>query len=144
MQKYDAVVGDTTIIADCSLYVDFTLPYSESGVSMIVLTEDSERNSLWIFLKPLSLDLWLTTGVAFIFTGFVIWLLEHRENTEFRSPAQQQLGMIFWFSFSTLVFAHNRCYFQCHTSESGEQLVKVCADYMGFCGTDPNRVTLQD
>ncbi|XP_040374510.1 glutamate receptor 2.9-like isoform X1 [Rosa chinensis] len=106
MQKYDAVVGDTTIIADCSLYVDFTLPYSESGVSMIVLTEDSERNSLWIFLKPLSLDLWLTTGVAFIFTGFVIWLLEHRENTEFRSPAQQQLGMIFWFSFSTLVFAH--------------------------------------
>ncbi|KAM5553990.1 glutamate receptor 2.9-like [Rosa sericea] len=106
LQKYDAVVGDTTIIANRSLYVDFTLPYTESGVSMIVLTEDSERNSLWIFLKPLSLDLWLTTGAAFIFTGFVIWLLEHRENTEFRGPPQQQLGMIFWFSFSTLVFAH--------------------------------------
>ncbi|KAM5553985.1 hypothetical protein ABKV19_025959 [Rosa sericea] len=73
---------------------------------MIVLTEDCERNSVWIFLKPLSLGLWLTTGVAFIFTGFVIWLLEHRENTEFRGPPQQQLGMIFWFSFSTLVFAH--------------------------------------
>ncbi|XP_024194063.1 glutamate receptor 2.9 isoform X2 [Rosa chinensis] len=106
LQKYDAVVGDTTIVADRSLYVDFTLPYSESGVSMIVLTEDSERNNLWIFLKPLSLGLWLTTGVAFIFTGFVIWLLEHRENTEFRGPPQKQLGMIFWFSFSTLVFAH--------------------------------------
>ncbi|XP_061995128.1 glutamate receptor 2.9-like isoform X2 [Rosa rugosa] len=106
LQKYDAVVGDTTIVANRSLYVDFTLPYSESGVSMIVLTEDSERNSVWIFLKPLSLGLWLTTGVAFIFTGFVIWLLEHRENTEFRGPPQQQLGMIFWFSFSTLVFAH--------------------------------------
>ncbi|KAM5553986.1 hypothetical protein ABKV19_025960 [Rosa sericea] len=106
LQKYDAVVGDTTIIADRSLYVDFTLPYSESGFSMIVLTEDSEKNSLWIFLKPLSWRLWLTTGVAFILTGFVIWLLEHRENTEFRGPPQQQLGMIFWFSFSTLVFAH--------------------------------------
>ncbi|XP_040374627.1 glutamate receptor 2.7-like [Rosa chinensis] len=102
--KYDAVVGDTTIVANRSLYVDFMLPYTESGVSMMVLTEDSERNSLWIFLKPLSLDLWLTTGVAFIFTGFVIWLLEHRENTEFRGPPQQQLGMIFWFSFSTLAF----------------------------------------
>nr|XP_011466282.1 PREDICTED: glutamate receptor 2.8-like [Fragaria vesca subsp. vesca] len=106
LQKYDAVVGDTTIVADRSLYVDFTLPYSESGVSMIVLTEDIERNNIWIFLKPLSWDLWLTTGVAFIVTGVVIWALEHRENTEFRGPPQQQLGMIFWFSFSTLVFAH--------------------------------------
>ncbi|PRQ37558.1 putative periplasmic binding protein-like I [Rosa chinensis] len=106
LQKYDAVVGDTTIVANRSIYVDFTLPYSESGVSMIVLTEDSESNSLWIFLKPLSLGLWLTTGIAFILTGFVIWVLEHRENTEFRGPPQQQLGMIFWFSFSTLVFAH--------------------------------------
>ncbi|KAL6191516.1 hypothetical protein ACLB2K_037906 [Fragaria x ananassa] len=83
IKKYDAVVGDTTIVANRSLYVDFTLPYSESGVSMI-----------------------LTTGIAFIVTGVVIWALEHRENIEFRGPPQQQLGMIFWFSFSTLVFAH--------------------------------------
>ncbi|KAK9931934.1 hypothetical protein M0R45_019188 [Rubus argutus] len=106
LQKYDAVVGDTTIVANRSAYVDFTLPYSESGVSMIVLTESSDRNNIWIFLEPLSLDLWLTTGAAFICTGFVIWVLEHRLNTEFRGPPQQQLGMIFWFSFSTLVFAH--------------------------------------
>ncbi|KAL6292722.1 hypothetical protein ACE6H2_000864 [Prunus campanulata] len=102
---YDAVVGDTTIVANRSSYVDFTLPYSESGVSMVVLMEDNERDNIWIFLKPLSLDLWLTTGAAFIFTGCVIWVLEHRVNTEFRGPPEQQLGMIFWFSFSTLVFA---------------------------------------
>ncbi|XP_021800295.1 glutamate receptor 2.7-like [Prunus avium] len=104
--RYDAVVGDTTIVANRSSYVDFTLPYSESGVSMVVLTEDNQRDNIWIFLKPLSLDLWLTTGAAFIFTGCVIWVLEHRVNTEFRGPPEQQLGMIFWFSFSTLVFAH--------------------------------------
>ncbi|PRQ37565.1 putative periplasmic binding protein-like I [Rosa chinensis] len=123
MSKYDAVVGDTTIVANRSLYVDFMLPYTESGVSMMVLTEDSERNSLWIFLKPLSLDLWLTTGVAFIFTGFVIWLLEHRENTEFRGPPQQQLGMIFWFSFSTLVFAHSKLNMICIAFPIGSPLV---------------------
>ncbi|KAL6189121.1 hypothetical protein ACLB2K_040511 [Fragaria x ananassa] len=72
-RKYDAVVGDTTIVANRSLYVDFTLPYSESGVSMIVLTEDIERNNIWIFLKPLRWDLWLTTGIAFIVTGVVIY-----------------------------------------------------------------------
>ncbi|KAF5461787.1 hypothetical protein F2P56_017858 [Juglans regia] len=106
LQKYDAVVGDTTIVADRSLYVDFTLPYSESGVSMVVLVKDEEKNNFWIFLKPLSLDLWLATGAAFVFTGLVIWVLEHRINSEFRGPPDQQIGMIFWFSFSTLVFAH--------------------------------------
>ncbi|PQQ00290.1 glutamate receptor 2.8-like [Prunus yedoensis var. nudiflora] len=102
---YDAVVGDTTIVAKRSSYVDFTLPYSESGVSMVVLMEHKERDNIWIFLKPLSLDIWLTTGAAFIFTGCVIWVLEHRVNSEFRGPPEQQLSMIFWFSFSTLVFA---------------------------------------
>jgi hypothetical protein len=36
MQKYDAVIGDTTIVANRSTYVDFTLPFSESGVLMVV------------------------------------------------------------------------------------------------------------
>ncbi|XP_059461982.1 glutamate receptor 2.8-like [Corylus avellana] len=106
LKKYDAVVGDTTIVANRSTYVDFTLPYSESGVSMVVLMKDNERNNFWIFLKPLSLDLWLATSAAFVFTGLVIWVLEHRINGEFRGPPEQQLGTIFWFSFSTLVFAH--------------------------------------
>ena len=100
---YDAVIGDITIIANRSTYVDFTLPYTESGVQMVVSVNDDERKSLWIFLKPLSLNLWLTTGVAFIFTGLVVWVLEHRVNNEFRGPPKQQLSLIFWFSFSTLV-----------------------------------------
>ncbi|XP_041021383.1 glutamate receptor 2.8-like isoform X1 [Juglans microcarpa x Juglans regia] len=106
LQNYDAVVGATTIVANRSLYVDFTLPYSESGVSMVVPVKDDEKNKFWIFLKPLSLDLWVTTFAAFVFTGLVIWVLEHRINREFRGPPDQHLGMIFWFSFSTLVFAH--------------------------------------
>ncbi|XP_031252118.1 glutamate receptor 2.8-like [Pistacia vera] len=105
-QVYDAVVGDVEIVANRSTYVDFTLPYSESGVSMVVLMKDDEKKDFWIFLKPLSLDLWLTTGLVFILTGLVIWVLEHRINTEFRGPPEHQLGTIFWFSFSTLVFAH--------------------------------------
>ena len=107
IQKFDAVVGDTTINANRTSYVDFTLPYSDPGFSMVVKIKDNEKKNIWIFLKPLSWDLWLTTGGAFIFTGFVVWIFEHRTNTEFRGPPNQQLGTIFWFSFSTLVFAHN-------------------------------------
>ncbi|XP_058113310.1 glutamate receptor 2.7-like [Magnolia sinica] len=107
LQKFDAMVADTTITANRSLYVDFTLPYTESGVAMVVPIKDDESKKAWIFLKPLTVDLWLTSGVFFIFTGFVVWILEHRLNDEFRGPPSQQLGMIFWFSFSTLVFAHS-------------------------------------
>ncbi|KAK9931913.1 hypothetical protein M0R45_019167 [Rubus argutus] len=32
LNKFDAVVGDTTIIAYRTSYVDFTLPYFESGL----------------------------------------------------------------------------------------------------------------
>ncbi|KAL4655135.1 hypothetical protein ACB092_01G429400 [Castanea dentata] len=104
--KYDAVVGDITIMPHRSVYVDFTLPYTKSGLSMAVLVKDDESKNLWIFLKPLSLNLWLTTGATFIFTGLVVWVLEHRVNSEFRGSPKQQLGLIFWFSFSTLAFAH--------------------------------------
>ncbi|KAG8380248.1 hypothetical protein BUALT_Bualt07G0173500 [Buddleja alternifolia] len=104
--KYDAVVGDVTIVANRSRFVDFTFPYTESGVSIIVPIKDNDRKNAWIFMKPLTTGLWLTIGAFFVFTGFVVWVLEHRFNKEFRGPPLQQIGMIFWFSFSTLVFTH--------------------------------------
>ncbi|KAL6345712.1 hypothetical protein AAG906_017453 [Vitis piasezkii] len=103
--KYDAVVGDTPILANRSLYVDFTLPYTESGVSMIVPIIYNRSKNAWVFLKPLTWDLWVTSACFFVFIGFVIWTLEHRINEDFREARSHQVGTIFWFSFSTLVFA---------------------------------------
>ncbi|XP_077236765.1 glutamate receptor 2.8-like [Tasmannia lanceolata] len=106
-RKYDAVVGDITIRADRLQYVDFTLPYSESGVSMVVPIIDDDTKNAWIFLRPLTMNLWLATGFAFIFIGFVVWVLEHRINDEFRGASySEQVSLVLWFSFSTLVFAH--------------------------------------
>ncbi|KAI3775176.1 hypothetical protein L1987_49745 [Smallanthus sonchifolius] len=102
---FDAVVGDVTILADRWDYVDFTFPYTEAGISMIVPFVD-ERKSSWIFVRPLEKELWITTGAFFIYTGLVVWVLEHRVNKEFRGARCQQVGIIFWFSFSTLVYAH--------------------------------------
>ena len=107
MQNFDAVVGDVTIIANRSLYVDFTLPYTESGVSMIVPVKENTHTSAWTFLKPLTMDLWLGSFAFFIYTGFVVWVIEHRIHMEFRGPLSHQIGTIFYFSFSTLVFAHS-------------------------------------
>ncbi|KAL9442814.1 hypothetical protein AB3S75_016222 [Citrus x aurantiifolia] len=105
LEEFDAVVGDTTIVFNRSNYVDFTLPYTESGVSMIVPIKDSKKRNAWVFLQPLTWDLWVTSGCFFIFIGFVVWVLEHRVNEDFRGPARHQVGTSFWFSFSTMVFS---------------------------------------
>ncbi|KAF5795468.1 putative periplasmic binding protein-like I [Helianthus annuus] len=106
LKKYDVVIGDVTIRAERSSYVDFTLPYTESGVSMIVPVKKDDRKNAWVFMRPLETQLWFTTCAFFIYTGVVVWVLEHRVNKEFRGRPYKQVGMIFWFSFSTLVFAH--------------------------------------
>ncbi|KAG8375363.1 hypothetical protein BUALT_Bualt10G0092300 [Buddleja alternifolia] len=104
--NFDAAVGDVTIVSNRSQYVDFTLPYTESGVKMVVPIIDDKRKNAWIFLKPLTWDLWLISFCSFVFIGFLIWILEHRINEDFRGPPWHQVGMIFWFAFSTMVFAH--------------------------------------
>ncbi|GMP90137.1 LOW QUALITY PROTEIN: hypothetical protein CsSME_00041401 [Camellia sinensis var. sinensis] len=103
-QNYDAVVGDVTITANRSLYVDFTLTYTDIGVGRVARV-DMKKN-MWIFLKPLDSDLWLTSAGFFILTGFVVWIIERPINEEFQGSRAQQIGTVLWFSFSTLVFAH--------------------------------------
>ncbi|XP_050366534.1 glutamate receptor 2.8-like [Argentina anserina] len=104
--NFDAVVGDTTIRPDRSLYVDFTMPYSESGVAMAVPVINLKSKHVLAFLKPWTLDLWLTICFFFIYIGFVVWVLEHRINKDFRGPLLHQVGTSLWFSCSTVVFAH--------------------------------------
>ncbi|XP_010692989.3 glutamate receptor 2.2 [Beta vulgaris subsp. vulgaris] len=104
LQNFDIVVGDITITANRSKYVDFTLPYTESGVTMVVPIRNERRNA-WVFLKPLTWDLWVASLSAFIIIAFSIWVLEHRVNNEFRGPPSQQAGTSLFYSFSMLVFA---------------------------------------
>ena len=97
--------GDVTITANRSLYVDFTLPFTDLGVGMVARFGNK---NMWIFLEPLDADLWITIGGFLILIGFVIWVIEHPLNEEFQGSPAQQVGTTLWFSFSTLVFAHSK------------------------------------
>ncbi|XP_062022459.1 glutamate receptor 2.2-like [Rosa rugosa] len=104
--NFDAVVGDTTIRANRSLYVDFTMPYAEAGVVMVVPVIDTNKRSAWAFFKPWQWDLWLATLISLLLVGFVVWVVQHRTNEDFQgTTAQQEVGNVIWFSFSTMVFA---------------------------------------
>lgn len=103
--KYDAAVGDVTITTNRTRIVDFTQPFMESGL-VVVTTVKKIKSSPWAFLKPFTWQMWCVTAIFFLFVGAVVWILEHRLNSEFRGPPRQQLITIFWFSFSTMFFAH--------------------------------------
>uniref|UniRef100_A0A0D3H744 Glutamate receptor n=2 Tax=Oryza TaxID=4527 RepID=A0A0D3H744_9ORYZ len=97
---YDAAIGDITIRYNRTSYVDFTLPYTESGVAMIVPVRDDRNKNTWVFLKPLTTDLWFGSIAFFIYTAIVIWLLERRSNNaELTGSFLRQLGIAIYFSF---------------------------------------------
>ncbi|PNT64646.1 hypothetical protein BRADI_4g30860v3 [Brachypodium distachyon] len=108
---YDAAVADITITANRSMQVDFTQHFLTTAIAMMVRLHDQRRSSnrsTWVFFKPLSFDLWLVSGAFFLFTGFVVWAIERRHNADFRGTRYNQAGTIFYFGFSTLVFAQKK------------------------------------
>ncbi|XP_024965732.1 glutamate receptor 1.2-like [Cynara cardunculus var. scolymus] len=100
-QEIDAVVGDSTILANRSEYVDFTSTYSDLGVGTLARIK---KNDMWFFLKPLDVGLWLTAIASLMVTGFVVWAIECMNQESESSPAQR-IGTIFWLILLTIFFA---------------------------------------
>ncbi|KAI3680766.1 hypothetical protein L6452_35542 [Arctium lappa] len=104
-KNYDGVVGDVTILANRSNYVEFTQPFTESGLSMVVPVK-TEPQRAWKFMRPFTVEMWLATFGILFYTMFVVWFMEHQVNQEFRGPWKDQLGTALWFTFSSLFFSH--------------------------------------
>ncbi|XP_010255695.1 PREDICTED: glutamate receptor 2.2-like [Nelumbo nucifera] len=83
-EEYDAVVGDITITANRSLYVDFALPYTDGGVWMVVPNKSQQRKDNNVWIEPLSWDFLSSRIAFFIFTGFVIWVSKHQGHNSFK------------------------------------------------------------
>jgi len=95
LQRYDIAVADITIIYNRSLYVDFTIPYTESGVGMIVPVKEKVNSNMWIFLKPLSQGMWFKSIIFIIYTRIAICLLEYLSGNRYLhgSFSLKQLGI---------------------------------------------------
>ncbi|KAK1433213.1 hypothetical protein QVD17_10122 [Tagetes erecta] len=102
---YDAAVGDIAIITKRTKVVDFTQPYIESGLVVLVPSKELDP-STWAFFRPFTPLMWVVTMLFSIIIGVAVWMLEHRLNDEFRGPPKQQLVTIFWFTLSTIFFSH--------------------------------------
>ncbi|KAF7072630.1 hypothetical protein CFC21_077733 [Triticum aestivum] len=105
LKKYDVAIGDITISHNRTSYVDFTLPYTESGVAMVVPAKSSRTNNAWIFVEPLSRGLWLRSIGLLFYTWLVLWILELLENNaNITGEVLKNIGIMTFFS----LFGDNR------------------------------------
>lgn len=102
-KNFDAAVGDFTILADRLKKVEFTQPYIESGLSMIV-PEKAEQKA-WMFMKPLTWQMWAVTSAILVYTILIVWCLEGQSNPEFSGSLKNQIGTATWFTFTSLFFS---------------------------------------
>ncbi|KAJ0792397.1 putative periplasmic binding protein-like I [Helianthus annuus] len=99
--EIDAILGDSTILANRSQFVDFTATYTDMGIGTLARIN---HNDMWIFMKPLDADLWLITATFAILTGFVVWAIESMDQGSQKTPSLH-IGATFWFILMTLFFA---------------------------------------
>ncbi|KAI8525627.1 hypothetical protein RHMOL_Rhmol13G0245100 [Rhododendron molle] len=78
-KTFSAAVGDITILAERWKDVEFTEPFTESGLAMVVPVKPSPK--AWIFLEPFTLAMWLAAAAVLVYTMFIVWdYLRHQSS----------------------------------------------------------------
>ncbi|KAJ0809587.1 hypothetical protein HanPI659440_Chr01g0017061 [Helianthus annuus] len=93
-------MGDSTILANRSQYVDFTATYTDLGIGTLA---KQNNNDMWIFLKPLDWKLWISIAGFATITGIIISAIEFMND----QAAAQQIGANFWVILMSLFFAQS-------------------------------------
>lgn len=102
VKVFDAAVGDMAIMADRCRYAEFSQPYVESGLVMVVKADRHQSQAGRLFLRPFTRNMWMAMAFMSLFTGFVVWLHEFDINPDF------QLATILWFPIFALFFSHSK------------------------------------
>ncbi|EOY13166.1 Glutamate receptor 2.7, putative [Theobroma cacao] len=105
-QNFDAVVGDVAIISSRYKYAEFTQPFTEAGLVMLVPLQLKASNRAWLFMRPFTKAMWFLIVIINIYNGFVVWLIERHHCLEFNGSALNQTASLLWLSISTL-FSYN-------------------------------------
>ncbi|CAN4092701.1 unnamed protein product [Withania somnifera] len=105
-KSLDAAVGDTEIMADRYEYAEFSQPYIDSGLVMVVTERPKLKKAHFIVIKAFKLKLWILLAVMSMSTGVVIWLNEYvNDNPDFSGSFPQLIGSMVWFSVTVLSFS---------------------------------------
>ncbi|PIN16448.1 Glutamate-gated kainate-type ion channel receptor subunit GluR5 [Handroanthus impetiginosus] len=106
-KSLDAAVGDTEIMADRYVYAEFSQPYIESGLVMVVTVKSVLKESRFIALNAFTKKMWIQLGGVSLSTGAIIWLSEYATGNEqfTRNSFLELIGSILWLSVTIISFS---------------------------------------
>ncbi|XP_022976412.1 glutamate receptor 2.8-like isoform X2 [Cucurbita maxima] len=106
LKNFDAAVGDIAIISRRYEHAEFTHPYSEAGLVMIVPTRKDKSNKSLLFTKPFTLTMWIAIAMINAYNGFVVWFIERSRYPSHDGSMFNHAGTMLCSSFTTLFSLH--------------------------------------
>lgn len=74
-QKADVAIGDLTVTQKRESAVDFTVPWMNLGISLLYKKPTKKPLSLFIFLYPFSVDVWIVVLAAYLAISLLIFAI---------------------------------------------------------------------
>ncbi|XP_070394605.1 glutamate receptor ionotropic, kainate 2-like isoform X2 [Dermacentor albipictus] len=86
VEKADAAIVDLTITYERESVVDFTIPFMSTGISILFRKAEKSEPSLFSFLHPFSIDVWLYMLTAYLGVSLLIFIMGRFTPYEWVSP----------------------------------------------------------
>ncbi|XP_056155705.1 glutamate receptor U1 [Lampris incognitus] len=102
----DLAVAPLTLTAVREQFVDMTTPFMQTGIGFILRKDLASEESTFSFLSPFSTDMWVGILIAFLLTGFCIFLVARLSPIEWSEPDTEEhsftLLHCFWYITAAL------------------------------------------
>ncbi|XP_075752062.1 glutamate receptor ionotropic, kainate 2 isoform X2 [Rhipicephalus microplus] len=86
VEKADAAIVDLTITYERESAVDFTIPFMSTGISILFKKTEKSDPSLFSFLHPFSIDVWLYMLTGYLGVSLLIFIMGRFTPYEWVSP----------------------------------------------------------
>ncbi|KAM3617019.1 uncharacterized protein V6R79_001185 [Siganus canaliculatus] len=95
----DLAVAPLTLTAVREQFVDMTTPFMQTGISFILHRDQASEESTFSLLSPFSTDMWVGVLIAFLLTGFCIFLVGRISPCEWADPDVEEHSFTLQHSF---------------------------------------------
>ncbi|XP_041358488.1 glutamate receptor-like isoform X2 [Gigantopelta aegis] len=115
-KKADMAVAPLTITAERERFVDFSKPFMNIGIGIMIKKPEKEKPGVFSFLLPLSIPIWVCIIVAYIGVSvglFLVsrfspleWMKSQKEKDDSGTNFDNKFSLMnsFWFSMGALMF----------------------------------------
>lgn len=102
-------ISPLTITAEREKSVQFSIPFMNNGISIMVYKSSIEKPNIFSFLAPLSKELWLCILLTFVGVSFTLFVISRFSMHEWHTNKSEKLSNDFnvlnslWFCFAAFM-----------------------------------------